>query len=232
MNPTRPARAACFRWPALLAACALLAALPARAADSDDAERSRIASERAAIEATFAARERECRERFVVTSCVDEARRERRRGLDALRARQLQLDEARRRERAAERRAELAAKAAEDARRDQERAARAASAPARRDAPQPLEPRHDESAKPARRAGSAHDQPGRPGQGLGLAPEHRESADERRAREASSRAGFEARQRQAAEHRQSVLERAAKRLKEHPPAAPLPEPPAPSAASR
>ena len=228
MNPIRPVPGACFRWPALLAACALIAALPARAAGDDDAERSRIASERAAVEATFAARERECRERFVVTSCVDDARRERRRGLDALRARQLQLDEARRRERTAERRAELAAKAAEDARRDQERAARAASAPAPREAPRPLEPRHDESAKPARRAGSGHDQPSRPGQGLGLAPEQRGSAEERRAREARSRAAFDARQQQAAEHRQSVLERAAKRLKEHPPAAPLPEPSAPA----
>ena len=228
MNPIRSVRGACSRWPALLAACTLLAAVPARAADRDDAERSRIASERASVEATFAARERECRERFVVTSCVEQARRERRRGLDALRARQLLLDEARRRERAAERRDELAAKAAEDARRDQERAAHAASAPAPRQAGKPLEPRHDESAKPARRAGSVHDRPGRPGQGFGVEPEHRESADERRAREASSRAAFEARQRQAAEHRQSVLERAAQRLKEHPPAASLPEPSAPA----
>ncbi len=47
-----------------------------------------------------------------------------------LRARQIVVDEARRRERAEARRSELADKAAEDAKRDAERAARAASAPA------------------------------------------------------------------------------------------------------
>ncbi|MDQ6638830.1 MAG: hypothetical protein M3Z15_04095, partial [Pseudomonadota bacterium] len=98
----------------LFLALTFAVAFPGGAAGSDDAERNRIAEEKAAIESRYAARERECRERFVVTSCVDDAKRERRHGLDALRDRQLQLDEARRRERTAERRSELAAKAADD----------------------------------------------------------------------------------------------------------------------
>ena len=110
---------------ALLFAGALAAALPARAAGADDAERHRIAEERAAIEARYVARERECRDRFVVTSCVDDAKAERRHALDALRARQLKLDEEQRRARTAERSAELAAKAADDARREHHLDARA-----------------------------------------------------------------------------------------------------------
>ena len=67
-----------FRFPSPFAATlwlvgALAAAAPARAAESDDAERHRIAEERAAIEARYAARTRECRDRFIVTSCVDDA---------------------------------------------------------------------------------------------------------------------------------------------------------------
>ncbi len=107
----------------------MFALAPATAASADDAERASIAAERASIEARYAERERECVQRFVVTSCVDEAKRERRLGLDALKARQLALDEARRRARTAERSAELAAKAAEDAKREQAVHAPAASAP-------------------------------------------------------------------------------------------------------
>ena len=99
----------CSRWPRWRRR--------ARATGADDAERAAIAAERAAIDARFAARERECLQRFVVTSCVDDAKRERRIGLDGLKARQLALDEARRRARTDERSAEIAAKAAEDAKR-------------------------------------------------------------------------------------------------------------------
>ena len=92
----------------LLLAGVLAIPASARAAAADDAERHRIAEERAAIEARYAARTRECRDRFIVTSCIDDAKVERRRGLDALRTRQLELDEEKRRARTAERSAELA----------------------------------------------------------------------------------------------------------------------------
>lgn len=214
-------RLRCFLPAALLA----LAAAPAGPARAADGERSRIAQERAEIEARYAERERACRERFVVTSCVDEAKRDRRRGLDALRARQLKLDEESRRERTAARRAELAAKASEDARREQERAARAASAP--KDGPtaqRPLEPRRDVPTGADRQAQVARDRPPSAADRLGIKPAQRGSAEERRQREQRSRASYEARQRQAAEHRQEVMENTAKRLKDRPPAAPLPVP--------
>src|SRR5450432_402848 len=97
--------AQCGRLVALLASVTLAGV--AAAASADDTERQRIATERAAAEARYVARERECRERFVVTSCVDDAKRERRQVLDALKARQLRLDEAKRRARTDERSAEL-----------------------------------------------------------------------------------------------------------------------------
>jgi hypothetical protein len=210
---------------ALALAGALAGALPARAASADDAERHRIAEERAAIEARYAARERECRDRFIVTSCVDDAKVERRRGLDALRVRQLKLDEEKRRERTAERSAELATKAADDARREQERAARAASAPAPRE-PRPLEPRHEKPAAAAASTSAAgHDRPGAAVEGPGKKAVPSETAAQRRENEERHRASFEMRQQQAIEHRQEVLDKAAEREKKgKPPAAPLPVP--------
>ena len=211
-----------LRW---LLACALLVPPLARAASAaEEAERGAIARERADIEARYAARERECRTRFIVTSCIDDAKRDRRQGLDALRARQLALDEAERRERTEARRAELAAKAAEDARRSEERAARAASAPAARGAPRPLEPRREGGAGAPAQANPLHDRPGRAR--LTIEPERSQamSAAERSEREARNRASYEARLRQAEEHRRKVEEETAKRLEAHPAAAPLPIP--------
>ncbi|MBV9891279.1 MAG: hypothetical protein JO090_10400, partial [Rhizobacter sp.] len=98
----------------LLAMLALVVAAafgPTRPLAAEDGERARIAGERAEVERRYAERERECSNRFVVTSCVDEAKVERRKSLDALRARELRLDEETRRARADARRAELAAKA-------------------------------------------------------------------------------------------------------------------------
>ena len=66
-------------------------------------------------------------QRFIVTSCLDEAKAERRQALDKLRERQIVLDEARRQERSETRKAELQEKAAEDARRESARAAHAAA---------------------------------------------------------------------------------------------------------
>ena len=213
-----------FAAAALWLTVALAAAAPARAAASDDAERHRIAEERAAIEARYAAQTRECRDRFIVTSCVDDAKVERRRGLDALRARQLELDEEKRRARTAERSAELAAKAADDARREQERAARAASAPAPRE-PRRFEPRREKPASGGASAPAAfHDRPGAAGEARGKNPGPGETAEQRRQREERHRASFETRQQQAEAHRQEVLEKAAERQKARPPAAPLPVP--------
>ncbi|HEY2187785.1 MAG TPA: hypothetical protein VGH48_04415 [Caldimonas sp.] len=193
-------------------------------AGADEGERAAIGHARAAIEARYTERERECGERFIVTSCVDDAKRERRRGLDELRARQLKLDEKERHERTAKRSAELAAKAADDARRDRERAARAASsAPSpRAEAPKTLEPRPEGVAGGDRLPHEARDHPLPPGDRLGIQPTRRVGDAERRAHEEASRAAYEARQREAEEHRREVEEKAAKRSGK--PAAPLPVP--------
>lgn len=77
---------------------ALLAALPA-AAD----ERARIAAERRAVDERYAAEQAECRQRFAVTGCLDEARAHRRAAQADLKRQELVLDDAERKRRASER---------------------------------------------------------------------------------------------------------------------------------
>ena len=205
---------------AVALAAATLSCTGAVATPADDAERTRLVQERAAIEAQYTSRHAECTQRFVVTSCVEDAKRDRRRGLDALRARQIVLDESRRKERSSARKSELSVNAAEQARREAARASR--PAPAASDA--------------------GHDEPGRtvlPRQSIAERPSpskrHADADDrasgaksadgaDRLAREGRSRATFEARKLQAAEHRDEVLDKAAKRAQQHKPAAPLPIP--------
>jgi colicin import membrane protein len=213
----------------LLLALASLATTT-RATAADDAERASIAAERAAIDARYAARERECLQRFVVTSCVDDAKRERRIGLDALKARQLALDEARRRARTAERSAEIAAKAADDAKRERTARPAAASAPASRlDVPHAVAPNDAASAGKRPTGSRGH---GRPAGAAAAKASQGESAEARQANEARNRAAFESRQREAAAHRDEVLDNTTRRMTEKPPAHSLPVPSPTSAASR
>ena len=237
---TSERRPICRRIAPLAMSLALLAATAtARAAAGTDSEQLRINSERSAANANFSSRVAECERRFVITSCVEDAKRDRREALDALKARQLQLDETRRRARTAERRDELAAKAAEDARREHERAAHSAmsassasaSASAGRDSlGRSLEPRRPAAANAVVRTASQPRQD-RPGHGLGVEPAKSEAPELRRASEERHRASFEDRQREAAAHRAEVLDKAAKREQGRPPAAPLLVPSAASAAS-
>ncbi len=195
---------------------------------ADGAERAHIAQDRAAAEARFSSRAQECRQRFVVTSCLDEAKADRRKTLDQLRARQLVVDEARRRERAQERRRELAEKDAEDSRRGGawvvHGAASAASAALPSSEPagahQPAVAKDEATRR--RRSGPS---PARsPSTAIGLKPRPQESKAAREQRETSHRAAFEARRAEAAHHREETIERTAKRLAQKPPAAPLPAP--------
>jgi hypothetical protein len=72
------------------------------------------------VQAAYAQRERECRQHFVVTSCINQARREQRRALEALRKQLEVLDEAQRKGHAAQRLEGIESKLrAEDARRRQ-----------------------------------------------------------------------------------------------------------------
>jgi hypothetical protein len=195
----------------------------AAAASADDAERARLKEERATIDAAYASRQAECQQRFVVASCIEDAKRDRRRALDALRLRQIAVDEAGRKERAEARRSELSRHAAEVSRREAARQigpdAGASQPEARRDARRAAGLRHTEAAParaPARRAPAGEAGGSETGAGTSA----------RAAREGRSRATFEARQQRAAEHREEAEDRAVKRMMEHPPAKPLPLPPA------
>ena len=100
------------RRPIVLFAVALAALLgpPARAA-GDASERDRLAQERRDIERRYDQQDAECRQHFVVTSCVEEARRARRDALADVTARQIALDDAERQRRAQARRERIERKA-------------------------------------------------------------------------------------------------------------------------
>jgi len=200
--------------PRFLILCLSLGCLHGARADSPDSDRSereRIRAEQAKVEATFAARERECRDRFVVTSCIDEARRERRQAMESLRRQQELLDEAQRKLRAAQRVEEIRNKvSSEEAK--------------RRDA----EARQRERAlQQAEAAASAASEPA-------STPAHAKALPARQAREKVNpdpqrASDYAKRQAAAQEHREAVAKRNAERAaKGKKPAKPLP---APSAAS-
>ncbi len=187
----------------LLAAVLWLAAPWAVAQSNADADRARISRERQQVEADYAAEVARCESQFIVASCVEKARQLRRSALDRLSREQNVLDDAQRKQRAAERlqrmqekRKAVAERPPEPAPRIVQRAAAASSAPA---ASRPVEAPHDDRPTAAEQA-------------------ERQAAYERRVKE-------------AAEHRREVEQRNAKRAASHKPAASLPVPAA-SAASR
>ena len=173
-------------------------------AASERAERDRIRLERAQAEAAFNARETECRRRFVVTPCLDAARRARREAMEGLRQQEAVLDEAQRKQRAAQRIEDIRNKVSgDDARRSdaqgrsartQQRLSEAAARPApAASAPPPAHPRTPP------------------------APSNASSAAE-----AEHRADYEKRQAAAQQHREAVERRNAERAKTGKPAKPLP----------
>ncbi|MEP7297220.1 MAG: hypothetical protein ABI702_13620 [Burkholderiales bacterium] len=177
---------------------ALVAAMPLRA----EPERDRIATERAAANAHFAEQERECAQRFVVTSCVEAARREQRMTLTRLHRAELALDETARREAATRRRQALNDKA-----RVQDARASEPAGSARRTAPRAA-PTANPPATAQGHAGGASSP----------------SGDERRALEDHNKATFDAKARAAQQHREAVERRNAQRAAAGKVAAPLPVP--------
>ncbi len=183
---------------------ALACTLPALAL-AVDAERDRIAGERAAANARLADQERECGARFLVADCIEDARRTHRELTARLRKAQLQLDETRRRESAAARRKATAERVATQ----QARASQAASEPPGvqvRRVPEPVPPKPAVAASPPRPPTLS-------------ASQVRENTEK-----------FEARARAAQERRESVARRNAERAAKGKAAAPLPVP-TPSGAS-
>jgi len=176
----------------------------ARAEQADAAvERDRIAAERSAAQALFAQRERDCQQRFAVTACVNDARAQQRETLGQLRRQQGLLDEAQRRQRAAERMAAIREKVSSE----EERAR------------QPPAPRRD----PLMRAGAP-----RAGVPRAAAAPASAASEVRAADEARSQVRFEARQRDAQAHREAAEKRSAERAASgKKPVAPLPPASAP-----
>jgi colicin import membrane protein len=172
-----------------------------------DVERDRIAAERAAVNASRAERERECSTRFVVAACVDEARADNRTALAGLRQRELQLDQLARHTAADARRKAIAEKAEAQ----QARAGEASPEPPRvrfRQAPEPPSP-------PAARESR---------DGVPLPPGGDEPGQDRATIEQRNQQKFDARQREAAAHREAVMQRNSEHAAKGRPTAPLPVP--------
>ncbi|MEO7010621.1 MAG: hypothetical protein ABI156_15840 [Caldimonas sp.] len=182
-------------------------------------DRQHIEADRAAAEARFVEREHACGERFIVTSCVDDAKRERREALSRLRHEQNQLDDALRKARAAERTEAIRKHAAEQAERAGESASREPRVSVRRS---PAEPH---VGKPEAGAEKSLPSAQRPHAAGSAARAGVSRADE----EARSRARFNAAHREAEAHRLEVEQRNARRAAKHKPAVPLPLPPGASA---
>ena len=168
-------------------------------------ERERIAAEREAVNARFAEQARACQEKFVITACIEAARKEQRQTLTRLHRAEIVLDEAERRETAVRRRLALQERAAAQAARASEPTAEARR-PVTRNAPAP----NPLAALPPRRPAS--------------------SAAEQRAVEQRNEASFDARTRAAQAHRDTVARRNAQRATEGKVGTPLPVP-VPSGAS-
>ncbi|MEO7337122.1 MAG: hypothetical protein ABIV63_11125 [Caldimonas sp.] len=216
----------------LVGACIAAVSAPAQSGPRADAsgsmtlpsdssqERERITRERTEADAKFAARQRECRKRFVVTSCLEEASRERRETESRLKRERNEIDDAQRKTRAAERSAEIVRRQKEKATdlpnqsdREPKSHTRSRSIPEQ----QTVRPTDLSVRAPKQRDPSSVRLRPAPGSQL-------RSSDEAE----RSRAAFEERQRKANERREEVETRNAERLKRKPAAAPLPIPPATS----
>ncbi len=190
-------------------------------------ERQRLAAERAAVEARFAESEAGCQQRFAVTDCVNEAKKERRDAMAPLQRRSAELDDAQRKQRAARQTEEVGRKLDEAQAREREAALR-----------EPVATRPPPAAASAE-AASAPLRDGRDARVPKLKPPPRRLTPrtppraptdaERRAAEAAGQARIDARKQAAQDHREAVERRNAQRAQSGKLVAPLPGPPASSA---
>lgn len=169
-------------------------------------QRAEIRAERDAAEALYRQRVQECSTRFVVSSCVEGARKERHDALKRLDSRQTALDDAEREGRAAERREAIAKKESDEAAREREAQARE-----RRAQEQPSAAGKRSTPPTVRETPTRH----------GKEPP---SAQERAAQEARARNAFALKQLQAEARRQEAARRNAEHARKTKPAAPLPVP--------
>ena len=178
---------------------------PAQAA----AEHERIARERAEVEATYSKQEAACLEGFVVTPCLEAARKAQRDGLARLRRQEVLLDEEQRKARAAQRMQSI--------RSNQE----AQSA-------RPTAPTPPGAAAGSRAASETERAPNPPSNAMeerrAAAAEREREAQVRRGQEAANVERYEQRQREAEAHRREIEARNAKRDASGKKSAPLPVP--------
>jgi colicin import membrane protein len=195
-------------------ACVGANAAAGNAADAPASERARIARERAAVEARSKEAEAACASQFAVSSCLRQARAERRSALRQLDRQGAALDEAQRRQRAVERLARI--------RERQEAAARRQATP-----PVEVRTRGDRATAPERSAAEI------------AAIEADQARRAQRSQAAASAADAKAAQRvdaaarrtrQADSHRRAVEKRQQEQAAKGAPAASLPVPPSASAA--
>src|SRR4051812_43403834 len=188
-------------------------AAPAWAISAADeaAERRRIAIEQAQVEQAYAAREAECRTRFVVTSCIDAARHDRREAMEKLRQQEVVLDEAQRKQRAAQRIEEIRAKVSADEGKRREAEARVQTRDAKRAEEAEAAAVAAVAASPTAAAVSS------PARG-------RVARVKRPVDTAQAASAYDKRQRDAQEHRAAVERRNVERAAKSKTARPLPAP--------
>jgi hypothetical protein len=192
----------------VLAALASVVA-PSLATNSAAVEHERIARERVDVQGAFKKQEAACQERFVVTPCIEAARKTERDALARLRRQEVLLDEQARKQRAAERAQAIRSNiSADEARRREESAATTASAPVRVE-------RAELAETPARVDRAQRELP---------VPERRMDEATRRAAEQQHSERYDADRRAVQMHREAVEQRNAKRMVSGKAAAPLPVP--------
>ena len=211
--PATPPRRQCVddwrrawrRLAALIVAAHCGLAGAAEAAAAETAELARIAGARAAVERDARVAQAACAERFAATSCIERVKAERRERLQQLSRERAAIDDARRKQRAAERAVGQGQREADRSEPAPGKAARLAKPPASASTPTPTRPHRVDTAQREAAAVQA------------------EAAAARRAEESSRRAA------QARAHREAVAQRNQLNAAAKATGKPLPVPPAASA---
>ena len=194
-------------------------ATPAAAAPANrDAERTRIAAERARLEAGFLTEDAACYQRFFVNNCLDEVNTRRRETLAALRTQEIMLNEQERKLRGAEQIRRIEEKAsAENQQLEAERRAKAASGDQSRLIGQKEKQQSRTKAQAAEQANSEART-----ERLRANQQKKQARSDRQAAEAAETARYDARQKEAEARRAQNAREQLQRAK--PAAKPLPLP--------
>lgn len=196
-------------------AAAQTAALPA----TPDAERTRIAAERALMESGFLTEDAACYERFFVNSCLDEVNTRRREALAALRTQEVVLNEQERKLRGAEQIRRIEEKAlAESHQLEADRRARAVSSDKSRLNEQKEKQQSRTKAQAAEQANTEAR-----AERLRANQQKKQTRSDRQAAEAAETARYDARQKEAEDRRAQNAREQLQRAKAGAKPLPLPQ---------